>query len=150
MQYRIYNGTALVTTVNDVLTYTATSLKPLTAYTFGVLAWNGVRESAKKTLAVTTRGVQIKIPTTIAVGTAITLRYQEYSLGLVPIGTEPAGDFGGANKKTLAAKVVASSGGTSTAELTVADASFTDGTTMTKQSDGTFAAFNGYKAIYYS
>jgi hypothetical protein len=149
MQYRVYNGSTLLTTTTNTLTYTASGLKPLTAYTFGVSAWNGARESAQKTLAVTTRGIQLVIPTTIAVGTAVTLRRQDYSLGLVPIGTEPAGDFGGVSAGTLAAKVVASSGGSSTIELTVADETFADQTKLALQPDGTYAAFDGYKAIYY-
>ena len=149
MQYRIYNGSTLLATVTDVKTYTATGLAQLTSYTFGVAVWNGVRESPKVTLALATRGIQFKIPTMLTVGAAVSLRYQEYSLGLVALGKEPAGMFGGGNKKTLAAKVVASTSGTSTVELTVADTTFADGTAMTKQADGTFAAFNGYKAIYY-
>lgn len=57
--------------------------------------------------------------------------------------------FGGGNKKTLAATVISSSSGNSVVELTTGDASFADQTKLTKQSDGVFAAFNGYKAVYY-
>lgn len=45
------------------------------------------------------------------------LEYLEYPLGAVPLGTEPAGMFGGGNRKKLKARVVASSGGQSTLEL---------------------------------
>lgn len=149
MQYRIYNGTTLLTTVTNVLTYTASSLTPLTSYTFGVSAYNGVRESAKATLTIKTRGIQLTIPTPLTVGASVTLRRLDYALGLVPIGTEPAGAFGGTNASTLAATVKSSSGGSSVVELTTADTTFADGTKLTLQPDGVYAAFNGYKAIYY-
>ncbi|WP_127849490.1 fibronectin type III domain-containing protein [Lacticaseibacillus hulanensis] len=150
MQYLIYNGTMLLTTVTNVLTYTASGLTPLTSYTFGVSVWNGVRESAKVTLAVKTRGIQLTIPKTLTVGASVTLRRLDYSLGLVPIGTEPAGAFGGTNASTLTATVKSNSGGSSVVELTTADTTFADGTKLTLQPDGTYAAFNGYKAVYYS
>lgn len=79
----------------------------------------------------------------------INLRYQEYSLGLVPIGTEPKGLFGGGNKKTLSAKVVSTTTANSIIELTTADTSFADSTSLALQPNGSYAAFSGYKAIYY-
>jgi hypothetical protein len=117
--------------------------------------WNPIRDGdatrdgTKETISVTTRGIRFNIPKTLTVGSTITLRYQEYSLGLIPIGTEPTGMFGGGNKKTLAATVISSSSGNSVVELTTADISFADQTKLIKQSDGVFAAFNGAKAIYY-
>ena len=57
--------------------------------------------------------------------------------------------FGGGNQKTLAATVISSSGGSSVVELTTSDTSFADQTALTMQADGTYAAFNGYHAIYF-
>ncbi|WP_261805688.1 fibronectin type III domain-containing protein [Lapidilactobacillus luobeiensis] len=149
MQFKIYNGSTVLATVSNVATYTATDLKPLTSYTFGVVASNGVRESPKVSLAVTTRGIQFKIPQMLTVGAVITLRYQEYSLGLLAIGKEPAGMFGGGNKKNLSAKVITSANGSSIVELTSSDANFADGTMLNKLEDGSFGAFSGAKAIYF-
>lgn len=117
--------------------------------------WNPIRDGdatrdgTKETISVTTRGIRFNIPKTLTVGTTITLRYQEYSLGLIPIGTEPSGMFGGGNKKTLSANVVSATSANSVIELTTADTSFADGTSLSLQPDGTFALFSEYKALYY-
>ena len=149
MKYEISNGSTVLATVDGVKTYSVSGLTPSTSYTFGVTPNNGLRKSSTATVTFKTRGIQFVIPKQLTVGETINLRYQEYSLGLVPIGTEPTGMFGGGNKKTLAATVISSSSGNSVVELTTGDASFADQTKLTKQSDGVFAAFNGAKAIYY-
>lgn len=46
-------------------------------------------------------------------------------------------------------EVVSATAANSVIELTTADTSFADGTSLSLQSDGSYAAFNGYKAIYY-
>lgn len=148
MNYKVYEGTTLKTTVSSKMA-TITGLTPLTSYTFGVTPNNGLRDGEQKTITVKTRGVQFIIPKQLTVGTTINLRYQEYSLGLIPIGTEPSGMFGGGNKKTLPFKVISSANGSSVVELTTSDTSFADQTKLTKQSNGICAAFSGYKAIYY-
>lgn len=148
MNYKVYEGTTLKTTVTTK-SATITGLRPLTSYTFGVTPNNGLRDGEKKTITVKTRGIRFNIPKTLTVGSAITLRYQEYSLGLIPIGTEPTGLFGGGNKKTLSANVVSVTSANSVIELTTADTSFADGTSLALQPDGGYAAFSGYKAIYY-
>lgn len=148
MNYKIYQGTTFKTTVTTK-SATLTDLMPLTSYTFGVTPNNGLRDGEQKTITVKTRGVQLIIPKQLTVGTTINLRYQEYSLGLVPIGNEPKGLFGGGNKKTLSAKVVSATAANSIIELTTADTSFADGTSLSLQPDGGYAAFSGYKAIYY-
>lgn len=148
ISYKIYNGTTLLATVT-AKSYTVTGLNPVTSYTLGIVPNNGLRDGTKASVAFKTRGIQLVIPETLTVGAAISLRYQEYSLGLVAIGSEPSGMFGGGNQKTLAATVISSSGGSSVVELTTSDTSFTDQTKLTKQSNGVYAAFSGYKAIYY-
>lgn len=148
MNYKIYQGTTLLATI-ATKSYTVTGLEPVTSYTFGVVPNNGLRDGTKASVAFKTRGIQFVIPETLTVGAAISLRYQEYSLGLVAIGSEPSGMFGGGNQKTLAATVISSSGGSSVVELTTGDTSFADQTKLTKQSNGVYAAFSGYKAIYY-
>lgn len=105
MSYRIYNGTQLITTTSSK-SYTVTGLKPNTSYQLGVTNYNGSRESSKTTITVKTRGIRLVIPVSLTVNSTITLNYQEYSLGLVPIGTEPAGMFGGGNKRNIQAKVI--------------------------------------------
>lgn len=148
MNYKVYEGTTLKTTVSTK-SVTITGLIPLTSYTFGVTPNNGLRDGEQKTITVKTRGVQLVIPKQLTVGTTINLRYQEYSLGLIPIGTEPTGLFGGGNKKTLIANVVSATAANSIIELTTADTSFADGASLSLQPDGGYAAFSGYKAIYY-
>lgn len=148
MKYKVYQGTTLKTTVTSK-TANITGLAPLTSYTFGVVPNNGIRDGTKASLTVKTRGVRFVIPTTLTVGATITLRYQEYSLGLVPLGNEPAGMFGGGNNANLLAKVISTASGSSTVELTVSNASFADGTKLNKLEDGSFGAFNGAKAIYF-
>lgn len=148
ISYKIYNGTTLLARVT-AKSYTVTGLKPVTSYTLGVVPNNGLRDGTKASVTFKTRGVQFIIPETLTVGATVSLRYQEYSLGLVAIGSEPSGMFGGGNQKTLAAKVVRSSGGSSVAELTTGDTSFADETALTMQADDTYAAFNGYHAIYF-
>lgn len=116
MSYRIYNGTQLLGDVNNKSTG-INGLLPATSYQLGVTNYNGNRESPKTTINVKTRGIRLIIPTSLTVNSIITLNYQEYSLGLVPIGTEPAGMFGGGNKRDIQAKVISVDNGKSTVEL---------------------------------
>ncbi|MYY46050.1 hypothetical protein FYL05_08285 [Lactobacillus salivarius] len=116
MSYRIYNGTQLLGDVNNKSTG-INGLLPATSYQLGVTNYNGSHESSKTTINVKTRGIRLIIPTSLTVNSTITLHYQEYSLGLVPIGTEPAGMFGGGNKRDIQAKVISVDNGKSTVEL---------------------------------
>jgi hypothetical protein len=116
MSYRIYNGTQLLGDVNNKSTG-INGLLPATSYQFGVSNHDGNRESSKATINVKTRGIRLIIPISLTVNSTITLNYQEYSLGLVPIGTEPAGMFGGGNKRDIQAKVISVDEGKSTVEL---------------------------------
>lgn len=116
MSYRIYNGTQLLGDVNNKSTG-INGLLPATSYQLGVTNYNGNRESSKATINVKTRGIRLIIPISLTVNSTITLNYQEYSLGLVPIGTEPAGMFGGGNKRNIQAKVISVDEGKSTVEL---------------------------------
>ena len=116
MSYRIYNGTQLLGDVNNKSTG-INGLLPATNYQFGVSNYDGNHESSKTTINVKTRGIRLIIPTSLTVNSTITLNYQEYSLGLVPIGTEPAGMFGGGNKRDIQAKVISVDNGKSTVEL---------------------------------
>ena len=116
MSYRIYNGTQLLGDVNNKSTG-INGLLPATNYQFGVSNYDGNRESSKTTINVKTRGIRLIIPTSLTVNSIITLNYQEYSLGLVPIGTEPAGMFGGGNKRDIQAKVNSVDDGKSMVEL---------------------------------
>lgn len=148
MQYRVRNGTALIATTSSK-SYTATGLTPNTAYTFSVSAYNGLRESSAKSISVLTRGIRIRVPTTLTVGSNANATYLEYPLGIVPIGTEPSGFFGGGNRKTLPVKVVSVSNGISTLEITSEFSNFPDNQAMQKLDDGSFGVFNGVKAIYF-
>ena len=76
-------------------------------------SWRQIRDGVK----VTTRGIRFNIPKTLMVGSTITLRYEEYPLGVVPIGNEPSGMFGGGNKQNLSAKVISMSNGSSVVEV---------------------------------
>lgn len=116
MSYRIYNGTQLLGDVNNKSTG-INGLLPATNYQFGVSNYDGNRESSKTTINVKTRGIRLIIPTSLTVNSTIALNYQEYSLGLVPIGTEPAGMFGGGNKRNIQAKVISVDNGKSMVEL---------------------------------
>lgn len=148
MQYRVRNGTALIATTSSK-SYTVTGLSPNTAYTFSVTAYNGLRESSAKSISVLTRGIRIRVPTTLTVGSTANATYLEYPLGIVPIGTEPSGFFGGGNRKTLPVKVVSVSNGISTLEITSKFSNFPDNQLMQKLDDGSFGAFDGVKAIYF-
>lgn len=85
--------------------------------------WNPIRDGdatrdgTKETISVTTRGIRFNIPKTLTVGSTITLRYEEYPLGIVPIGNEPSGMFGGGNKQNLSAKVISTVNGSSVVEV---------------------------------
>lgn len=116
MSYRIYNGTQLLGDVNNKSTG-INGLLPATSYQLGVTNYNGSRESPKTTINVKTRGIRLIIPASLTVNSTITLNYQEYSLGLVPIGTEPAGMFGSGNKRNIQAKVISVDDGKSMVEL---------------------------------
>lgn len=148
MDYKVYEGATLKTTVSSK-TATITGLMPFTSYTFGVTPNNGLRDGVRTEITVKTRGLRFIIPTTLNVGSLITLRFQTYSLGLVPIGTEPLGMFGGGAKAPVEAKVISSNGGSSTIELNSTDSSFTDGTQFKRLEDGSFGAFNGTNALFY-
>lgn len=116
MSYRIYNGTQLLGYVDNKSTG-INGLLPATSYQLGVTNYNGSRESSKTTINVKTRGIRLIIPVSLTVNSTVTLHYQEYSLGLVPIGTEPAGMFGGGNKRDIQAKVISVDNGKSTVGL---------------------------------
>ena len=116
MNYKVYEGTTLKTTVSS-RTATITGLTPNTSYIFGVIPNNGLRDGEQKTTSVTTRGIRFNIPKTLTVGSTITLRYEEYPLGIVPIGNEPSGMFGGGNKQNLSAKVISTANDSSVVEV---------------------------------
>lgn len=147
MQYRIRNGDQLIATVNSK-NYRVTGLTPNTSYTFSIVAFNGLRESTKATRIVNTRGIRVTIPTSLTVGTTLTLIYQEYSLGSVPLGSEPTG-LGGSTPVAVPAKVISSSNGQSMIEITNSFNLMADGHIMQHQIDGTYVASEGYKSLYY-
>lgn len=146
MQYRIRNGDQLIGTVNNKQ-YQVTGLTPNTAYNLSVASFNGFRESPRASLTVKTRGIQVKVPVSLTAGATVSLVYLEYALGLVPIGTEPKGMFGGGHKQEVPGKVI-SSGSTSVIEITNSFNLMRDNLTMKKIADGSYAVFDGYKALY--
>lgn len=149
MQYRIRNGDQLIATVSHKQ-YQVTGLTPNIAYNLSVAFFNGFRESPRTSLTVKTRGIQVKVPVSLTVGATVSLTYLEYALGLVPIGTEPKGMFGGGNQQTIPAEVVSSANGMSTIEITNSFSLLSDGLTMKQIDDGSFAAYQGYKALFFS
>ena len=124
-------------------------LTPNTSYTLSVAPFNGIREGQKSTITVKTRGIQIKVPVSLTAGATVSLVYLEYALGLVPIGTEPKGMFGGGNRQIIPAKVISSANGTSTIEITNSFNLMSDGLTMKQLPDKSFGVFEGYKALYF-
>ena len=148
MQYRIRNGDQLIATVSHKQ-YQVTGLTPNTAYNLSVASFNGFRESPRTSLTVRTRGIQVKVPVSLTVGTTMSLVYLEYALGLVPIGTEPKGMFGGGNRQVIPAKVISTANGMSTIEITNSFNLMSDGLTMKQLPDGSFAVFDDYKALYF-
>lgn len=149
MQYRIRDGDHLIATISSKV-YRATGLLPNTLHTFSVVAFNGLRESPKATVTVRTRGLHVTVPTQLPMNATYNLNYEEYALGLVPIGTEPAGMFGGGNRQTVPAKVISSSGSTSVLEITSSFNLMPDNMTMKQLPDGSFAAYEGYKALFFN
>lgn len=154
MQFRIEdssakNGATTLIATTSANSYTVTGLKPRTNYWFHVYAWNGIRDGAGSWLAVNTRGIRIRVPTALTVGTTYTVTYLEYPLGSVPIGTEPSGFFGGGNRQTLSVEVVSVANGISTLEILSSFDNFPDNQLMQKLDDGSFGVFNGVKAIYF-
>lgn len=148
MQYRIRNGDVIVATVN-AQSYQVSGLTPNTSYDFSVTSFNGLRESTKQTVTVKTRGLRVTIPIDLPVGSVQALTYLEYPLGAVPIGTEPKGMFGGGNRQEVPAKVISSSGGNSTLEITNAFNLMNDNLTMQQLPDESFVAMQDYKALYF-
>lgn len=53
------------------------------------------------------------------------------------------------NKRNIQAKVISVASGKSTVELLDSSNEFSDNTQMNKLQDGSFGAFNGYRAIYF-
>jgi len=116
MQYRVYkNGTKITETTSKQIKIDG--LKPKTTYNFGISAYNGLRESTQATMTLTTRGLVMIVDKALQVGSEVTFEYVEYPLGLVPIGTEPPGMFGGGNRQTLKGSVVSVANGQSRVEL---------------------------------
>lgn len=58
--------------------------------------------------------------------------------------------FGGGNQQTIPAEVVSSANGMSTIEITNSFSLLSDGLTMKQIDDGSFAAYQGYKALFFS
>lgn len=129
--------------------YRVSGLLPNTTYQFSVVSFNGLRESPKQTVTVKTRGLRVTVPIALAVGSLQTLTYLEYPLGLVPIGTEPEGMFGGGNKQSIPAKCVSTENGISVLEITNSFNLMSDNLTMKQLPDKSFGVFEGYKALYY-
>lgn len=147
MQYRIRNGDTMIATVK-AKSYRVTGLTPNTSYSFSVASFNGLRESPKQTVTVKARGLRVTVPIALAVGSLHTFTYLEYPLGIVPIGTEPSGMFGGGNRQILPAKVVSSANGVSTIEITTSFNLMKDNLTMKQIDDGSYAAYDSYKALF--
>lgn len=116
MNYKVYQGTELKQTVTSKIAV-MNGLQPNQTYEFGIQPNNGKRDGTKVTKSVTTRGIRFNIPKTLTVGSTIALRYEEYPLGIVPIGNEPSGYFGGGNKQNLSAKVISTANGSSVVEV---------------------------------
>lgn len=116
MNYKVYQGEELKQTVTSK-TAVINGLQPNKTYDFSVQPNNGKRDGTKVTKYVTTRGIRFNIPKTLTVGSNITLRYEEYPLGIVPIGNEPSGMFGGGSKQNLSAKVISTANGNSVVEV---------------------------------
>ena len=149
MQYRIRNGDTLIGTVDNQKQFHWGGLTPNVTLQVSVAAFNGFRESPRTTLTVKTRGIQVKVPTSLTAGATVSLTYLEYALGLVPIGTEPKGMFGGGNQQTIPAEVISSANGMSTIEITNSFNLMPDNITMEQIADGSYAVYSGYKALYY-
>ncbi|KRM79411.1 hypothetical protein FC84_GL001587 [Lapidilactobacillus dextrinicus DSM 20335] len=108
MKYKVYQDDVLKATVTDKK-FDVVGLQPNTEYKLSVQPNNGLRDGVKQDIIVkthSTSSIRFVIPKELAVGSTIPLRYVEYPLGLVPIGKEPAGMFGGGNEKELSAKVI--------------------------------------------
>lgn len=116
MNYKVYQGTELKQTVTSK-TAVMNGLQPNRTYEFGVQPNDGNRDGTKAATSVTTRGIRFNIPKTLTVGSTITLRYEEYPLGIVPIGNEPSSMFGGGSKQNLSAKVISTANGSSVVEV---------------------------------
>lgn len=116
MQYRIYKDQQKISETTNKQ-FTVQNLRPKTTYTFSVSAYNGAREGTRANLTMTTRGLVMEVEKTLTVGADVDLLYQEYALGLVPLGTEPEGMFGGGNKQNLVGRVISSENGISQVEI---------------------------------
>lgn len=148
MQYRIRNGDQLISTVNNTKKFHWAGLTPNVTLHLSVASFNGFRESPRASLTVKTRGIQVKVPVSLTTGATVSLVYLEYALGLVPIGTEPKGMFGGGNRQILPAKVISSANGISTIEITNSFNLMKDNLKMKQIDDGSFAVYDGYKALF--
>lgn len=148
MQYRIRNGDQLIATVTNAKKFHWAGLQPNTTVRLSVCAFNGLRESQRATVTTKTRGIRINVPIALIVGDTIKLIYQEYSLGSVALGSEPAG-LGGSNKMIVPAKVINVNGNQSMLEITSSFNLMSDNHIMQQQIDGTFVASEGYKSLYY-
>ena len=146
MEYRIYKNSSLIATTGSK-TYILSGLTPATSYQLGVAAYNGQREGPQKIITVVTRGIRLLVDKKMTIGGTVTLHYQEYSLGLVPIGTEPKGMFGGGNRQVLTAKVISSTNSQSVIELQSNFNKLPENTELILH-NGVYSSFVGYKAIY--
>lgn len=146
MQYRIYKDQQKISETSNKQ-FVIQNLKPKTTYTFSVSAYNGLREGTRANLTLTTRGLIMTVDKALPVNLEVTLEYVEYPLGLVPLGTEPEGMFGGGNKQTLKGTVIAT-GSTSQIELTANFDKLPDMLKMQTSIQGEIAGFDNYKAIY--
>ena len=148
MQYRIYKDNVKIKETTSKQVEIA-GLKPKTAYTIGISAYNGLRESTRATITMTTRGLIMIVDKALQVGSEVTFEYVEYPLGVVPIGTEPAGLFGGGNRQTLKGSVVSVANGQSRVELKTSFDKLSDELKLvTNQLDAGYSGFDGDKAIY--
>lgn len=149
ISYRIYKDDSLIGETTQKK-YVIKKLIPYCKYTFSVAAFNDMREGDRVAIPVTTRQLNFIIPNaTLPIGKFIDFYYQEYSLGLVPLGTEPTGMFGGGNAKKIYAKIIDHENGNSIFVPLKTITGFDDLSILQKQPDGTFASFSDYRAIYY-
>lgn len=107
INFRVYQDDQLIATTQN-LTTVVPNISGDGIYTFKVTAYDGDKESDPATLvysSINETRPYVLINRVANPGESVNVLYNEYNLGLVPLGTEPTGDFGGTTPETITGTV---------------------------------------------
>lgn len=147
MKYKVYQGNTLKTTVTAKKA-TIKGLTPSTSYSFGVIPNNGLKDGAKATLTVKTKGPTVTIKHGLGKGVSVAVSYYEYAIGTEPdgLGTAPTG-LGGSDPETITPTAISYTDDSVAVELPL---TWIPTGSPIKQSDCNYYLITGFRTLRFT